>query len=60
MTKFEQKSFSTPANSQTFRDNWDDIFAPRCQECHKELTPPLKTWCSPECVRTATSSGERK
>lgn len=53
MTKFEQKSFSTPANSQTFRDNWDDVFLVRCRQCHKELSSTLAGLglCSSDCVR---------
>ncbi len=30
--KYLEKSFSTPANSQAFRDNWDAVFSePECQ-----------------------------
>lgn len=33
MTKFAEKSFSTPANSQQFRDNFDRVFGKvlRCE-----------------------------
>lgn len=33
MTKFEQKSFSTPANTKAFRDNWAEAFAEQCPDC---------------------------
>ena len=63
MTKFEQKKFSTPANSQAFRDNWDAVFAddaprlvedPLCAHCSgpRNPNPPWpRGFCSVECER---------
>jgi hypothetical protein len=52
MTKFEQKSFSTPANSQAYIDNWETTFGkpdePVCEHCG-QLACLLRS-DSPECV----------
>lgn len=52
MTKFANKSFSTPANSQKYRDNWDSVFTkdpPRCEvtknPCGSD-TKPAGVTCS--------------
>jgi hypothetical protein len=57
VTKFEQKSFSTSANSQVFRDNWDDVFNPQpdplCSQCRKPraMNEYPKGFCTVECER---------
>jgi len=35
MTKFNQKSFSSPANSKKYRDNWSRVFDKKkeCEIC---------------------------
>jgi hypothetical protein len=33
MKYLENKPFSTPANSNAFRDNWDSVFGTPCTRC---------------------------
>ena len=43
MTKYEQKSFNSPANSKAYVDNWDRIFGKKCEHEETELVVDLDT-----------------
>lgn len=52
MTKFEDKSFSTPANSKKFTDNWDKVFGK--EDKAKKKKSPVKA-VKPPRVKTKKS-----
>jgi len=47
MTKFMNKSFSSPANNNKYRSNYDRVFGKQCEhdEACKRVPPLGRRWC---------------